>query len=80
MVKRRGFRNLVLASGTWQFKIGRSYVVIFSPNGDRYCPSYSKITGLSSDSIERSRRKRTSDANILPSTIRKWIESELITI
>lgn len=74
---RKGFRKLVLDSGTWQFKIGEIYVQIFSPSNKKYCPNHSEITGLSWDSIERAHWKnRGSDhfANIRPSTVRKWIK------
>lgn len=74
---RSGFRRLVLDSGTWQFKIGESYVQIFSPDGKKYVPDHSQVTGLSWDTLERLHCKnRGSDhpGNIRPSKIREWID------
>lgn len=74
---RKGFRRMVIDSNdystSWQFKIGRQYVVIFSPDGIRYNPSHSELLGISWDEIERAHYKnRGSDhhANVHPQSIK----------
>ena len=70
---RSGFRKIVLESGTWTYRVGRQYVVIFSPTGQRFCPNHSEITGLSWNAIERAKWKGAAAA-ITPSVIQTWIE------
>ena len=76
--RRKGFTQLVLDSGTWQYKVGKSYVVIYSPDGERSCPNHSQVTGLTWNSIERYHWKCRGidhEANIKPSTMKRWVNS-----
>ena len=77
--RRNGFTQLVLDSGTWQYKVGMGNVTIYSPEGVRSCPNHSQVTGLTWNAIERCHWKNSGTdhmANIKPSTMKKWINSQ----
>lgn len=65
--------NLVLPSGTWRYRVGHRFVVLYSPVGTKHVVDISTITGRSWDTIERGRWKRTMDGAVLPSDIRKCV-------
>jgi hypothetical protein len=66
-------RNLVLSNGTWKYKIGRSFILIVSPNGKRHLTNQSEVSGLSWEQLERGYWKKWF-SGIKPSMIKDWIE------
>ena len=68
--KRKGYRLLHLPNGVWQYRVGRSEVVIRSPQGKRRNVPCQELSGV--DDWERACHKRY--GHITPSMVREYIE------
>ena len=64
------YRNLHLSDGIWKYAIGNSYVAIRGPNGERFNPTCSEVTGIQ----DWERAKHKNYAKVLPSQVKEWIE------
>ena len=71
IVMRRGFRALHRNDGRWQYKIGRQYVILFSPSGKRQTVACQDIAGVGD--WERARWKRYDQ--ITPLRINQWLDA-----
>lgn len=69
-------RKLVLDFGIWQWKVGRSNVVIQSPEKKKIVVDFSKLTGFDWSTIERGIYKRY--FKITPQCIREYIETKIL--
>jgi hypothetical protein len=58
----------------WKYRVGRSNVVINSPEGKRITVNHSELTGRTWDTIERGQWKRTQDGMILPCHVKEYVE------
>lgn len=73
---RRHFRQLVLASGRWQWRVGADGLVIINPDGKKSFVKYTTLTGWDQSTIERAVRKRY--FAVKPSDVRDYIETKVI--
>ena len=73
LIMRRGFRKLHRSDGIWQYKVGRQYVVIFSPDGFKIQATCSEVSGI--DDWDRARHKGY--AVLRPSRISIWLDERL---
>jgi hypothetical protein len=71
-------RKITLASGVWEWFVGKTNVLIWSPSGEKHVTNMSKVTGLSWNAIERGKRKNTPSGWLCPSHIRAYIEANLV--
>jgi hypothetical protein len=67
-------RKIVLPSGTWQYNVSYTFVVLYSPSGVKDVVDIATLTRRSWDTIERGRWKGTPDGSVLPSDIRRYLE------
>ncbi len=69
-------RKLVLASGTYWYRVGKSSqtIVVWESDGTRHLTSNMEVTGRSPDTVERGLWKKTSDCSVTPQDIRLYIE------
>lgn len=80
-----GVRRLVLASGTWHFRVTGQSAILFSPERDRKGDPYDKwvvdlstLTGRDWNTLERGQWKRTSDGMVTPGVVREFIEGQIL--
>ena len=73
MKKRKGFRKLVVHDKTWQYKVGKNYVVLYSPNEEKHVVQCVNILPY----FERGQWKKTEDGMIKPSQVVRYIQEEL---
>jgi hypothetical protein len=71
-----GFRKLVLASGVWCYRVGKGFIAIFSPTGQKYVTNQSEVSGMSWSDLERGYWKKWFKG-IGPGMIRQWIETHV---
>jgi hypothetical protein len=79
MMEKRGFRKLVLDSGTWLYKVGKGHIAIISPTGQKHLTDQSKVTGMSWDTLERGYWKKWF-TGIGPGMLREWIENNILSV
>jgi len=66
-------RTVHIDGERWRYKVGRTCVVIKTPNNKRLNVSIVQVLGISWDAIERARWKHTNYANVTPSIVKRWI-------
>lgn len=72
-------RRLQLPSGVWRYRIGREAVILLGPDGSKHVERLSVVTGRSQDTIDRGRYKITPDGMVLPSDIKRYIETVVLS-
>lgn len=75
-VTRKGFRLIHLQNEPWQYMIGKSHVVAYSPSGQKLLAGHDVILGMSWEDIYRTRYKNRGvnhRANISPQEIKDWL-------
>lgn len=70
-------RKIHIDEEEWIYRIGRQFIVIWSPNNNKYLTNLSEVSGLSWSNIERNIWKGNWKG-IKPSEIKKYIESNYI--
>ncbi len=71
-------RTLTIGKDTWHYLIGTSAVVVKGTDGKRKIVGIDAVAGRSHDTIERGRRKKTSDGMVTPQHVRDYIEKHLV--
>jgi len=74
-------RKLHLSNGevwTWRMTSAAGAIKIRRPDRKAFAVSMMAITGLTPNDIERGYWKGTRDAWVTPSTVKRYIESELL--
>ncbi len=69
-----GPRKITVGQKTYVWKVGKSNVVIRSPEGKSTVVNLSTILGKSWDIIERGQYKGTDDGTVMPKHVRIYIE------
>ncbi len=71
-------REIHLPSGIWSYQVGKRYMRIRSPNCSRTTVvSLHTMLGLTPEDFERSKWKKTSDHQVVPSIVKEFIEGRL---
>jgi len=71
-------RKVIAYGQSWEFSTGKFNVVIKNPRTDmKFIIDYSKLTGLSWETLERGQNKKTSDGMITPDHVKAYIEKHL---
>lgn len=70
-------RKLVVDGETWEYMIGKNNVVLRNPRDEKkMILTLEKVTGRSSDTIEKGRKKGTSDGMVTPADLKTFILKE----
>lgn len=69
-------RRLYIGFNCWEYRIGRNYVIIYSPHQENICVSCHKILGMSEEEYDLKRLKRL--VKVTPSDVKHWIETKLV--
>jgi hypothetical protein len=70
---RKNCRPIVIDRELYQYKIGRSHIYIYGPDGKRYDTDLSKVSGLSWETIEQLEREKASSGYCTPAIMENWI-------
>ena len=62
----------------WTYRVGRSYVVIKSPENKRFNVRPTDMTGVSSDDMDDAQCDGTPYGMVQPRHIKAWIEREVL--
>jgi hypothetical protein len=65
------YKTLHIKDELWKYKVGRQYIPIYGPQGQKYCPSCNEVSGLD---WERAQWKGY--AKMKPSMVKAWIEKK----
>jgi hypothetical protein len=69
----KGERRVTVSGETWHYRIGQQHAVLISPGGYKSVVLLSVLTGRSQDTLDRGRRKQTSDGMVMPEHVRDYI-------
>src|SRR5580704_5242866 len=69
----KGERRVTVNGETWSYRIGQQNAVIVAPSGCKSVVLLSALTGRSQDTLDRGRRKQTSDGMVMPEHVRDYI-------
>jgi len=72
-VRISGARRIVVNGEVWQYKIGRSYVHIWTPRGRKLIKRAHEVAGRTPDVLERGQWKKTSDGMITPADVERFV-------
>jgi hypothetical protein len=76
---RRGARAIDVDGQRWWFFVGRGHgLLIWSPSGEKHLTSWSGVTGLDPDTIDRGQWKKTTDGMVKPGQVRGYIRKHLV--
>lgn len=53
-LRRKSYYIVHIKGRVWQYKVGKTYIVIYSPWGKKYLTDHSKVTGRTWQDIEKS--------------------------
>ncbi len=71
-------RKLVVGDHTWWWAFGGRSAFVWSPNGDKFNPHLTTLTGITWPDLERAHWKGGGDHySVRPSHIRRWIDKFL---
>lgn len=70
-------RRIVVRGVTFLFKIGKADLFVRFPDGRMHHKDLSELMGLSQDNIDRGRWKKTSDGEVHPEDVARFICQEL---
>lgn len=73
MKKRKGFRKIIINQQAWQYKVGKCYLVIYSPQEEKHVVSVLAVAPY----FERGQWKKTEDGMVKPSAVSKYIQEVL---
>lgn len=68
----KGYRRITVGGVDYEYKVGRAYVDIRPPEGERMTPTLAEVTGLTWDEIERGKWKRY--FSVTPQQVKEYIE------
>ena len=79
MAKRgkRQNRRVHIDDQVWRYRVGRSYISIWSPEGQRTTTDESAVTGIDYASLERAYWKGYA-RGVGPGEIKQWIQKNLL--
>jgi hypothetical protein len=69
----KGERRVTVNGETWSYRVGQQNAVIVAPGGRKSVVLLSALTGRSQDTLDRGRRKQTSDGMVMPEHVRDYI-------
>lgn len=67
------YRNIHIGTEVWRYHIGRQYVVIRGPKGERINTTQGALLGVSPDELERAEWKQAWRPPVTPGLIRERI-------
>lgn len=73
-VGRRG-RRIVVAGKAWIWRLGKAYVVAHADCGERRFAAAHEVKGVTADSWERGKWKRSSDGQLTPADVARWLST-----
>lgn len=71
-------RKVHIGPEIWEYRIGKGYTSIFSPNGKKFLAKNWDIVGNTPDIFERGQYKKTDDGMVTPSLVKDYIQRKLI--
>ena len=77
MMTMRTMRKLTVGGQDYRYKVGKTHVNIVLPDGSRVYPSFSEISGLSFDEVERGLYKKW--FSVTPSMLADFISGHMET-
>lgn len=69
----KGARRLVVVDQTWWWMVG-NLTILWTPKGQKLLVNNMALTGLTQETIERGRWKRTTDGTVTPRMVREYID------
>jgi len=70
-------RKIVVGNETWGFMIGKNNVILENPRDEKKMVlTLERVTGRTSDTIKKGRKKGTSDGMVTPADIKAFITTE----
>jgi len=70
------FRKIHIRDKIYNWKFIKNRILIFDPDGKKFIPTLSELTGLSNNDIERGQRRRY--FSVLPSQVKEYIVKNII--
>lgn len=73
-IKNRG-RAITVDGKLYYYRVGRGRVAIYG-EGARFIPSCAEVIGVSEATFERGQWKKTSDGQVTPGLLARWIREK----
>lgn len=67
-------RKVHIDNEIWEYDVGVAFALITSPQGKKAYARIATIKGITPESFEKGRHKRSSDGSLTPSEIKSYIE------
>lgn len=69
------FRRIVVDNKIYRYVVGKTGTIVIRSDDKKFVTDVTEVKGISFESFDRGKRKKTKDGMVFPSEIERWIKS-----